>query len=154
MYRDGLLLGFALGFGNISSEGCGDICGSGLGFELHIGGMLNPRLGLMFDGWWTAHAIPNSDATTWHSVYTAALQYFLTDILWLKGGAGVGNIQITDSLGTASEESGFALMGALGVEVLQSNGFALDLQARLGRGFYGVDPDATSLGLLVGFNWY
>jgi Outer membrane protein beta-barrel domain len=156
MYRDGLVLGVSLGLGNISAANCGDICGVGGALEFHIGGMLNPRLALMGDFMFNAHSIPNSDGTLVHSVYTIALQYWVTDIIWLKGGLGGGNIQIQSQTSNLvyTDESGFAFMGAAGIEILQSSNFALDLQLRVGHGFYNVDGDATSTSFLIGVNWY
>src|SRR5262249_42977036 len=49
MYREGLVLGFALGGGVIATKDCPNVCGgAGMG-EFHIGAMMNPRLALMGD---------------------------------------------------------------------------------------------------------
>ncbi|HET6279945.1 MAG TPA: hypothetical protein VFH73_03235, partial [Polyangia bacterium] len=51
MYREGLLIGFGLGFGALTADACGDYCGGALALQFDIGAMLNPRMGIMFDGW-------------------------------------------------------------------------------------------------------
>jgi hypothetical protein len=53
-----------------------------------------------------------------------------------------------------NSESGFAIMGALGVEVVQSYNFALDLQGRFGHGFYSQGGDVNNFAFMVGVNWY
>jgi hypothetical protein len=85
-----------------------------------------------------------------------ALQYWPTNILWVKGGMGIGHIQVTNESGgfVEGDETGFGLMGALGVEVVQSYNFALDIQGRIAHGFYSQGGDATNYALMVGFNWY
>jgi hypothetical protein len=156
MYRDGLVLGLAGGFGGISASNCGDVCGAAGAFEFHIGGMLNPRTALMGDIWFNAHGIPNSDGTTVHTIYTVAAQYWATDKLWLKGGIGGGNMRITSSTANFdyTSESGLALMGAVGFEVLQVSSFALDLQFRVGHGFYSQGGDVNNFAFMIGANFY
>jgi hypothetical protein len=155
MYREGLIIGGAIGFGGNNASDCGDECGSAFAFELHIGGMITPQVALVGDFWFNDHPIPNSDASMLHSIYTFAIQYWPMDKLWLKGGIGGGNVDITsDSAGDLGSENGLALMGAGGVEVLQAGNFALDLQLRVGHGFYSQGGDVTSWALMIGTNWY
>jgi Outer membrane protein beta-barrel domain len=160
VYREGLIIGFGLGGGGITSPDqngvpCGDACGGAFAFEGHLGVMLNPRLGIMGDFWVNDHPISNSDSSTVQSIYTLALQYWVNDIFWLKGGLGGGHISVTSaSAGDLGSDSGFALMGAVGIELVQSPIFALDLHLRVGHGFYSPDPDATNWALMVGFTWF
>ena len=159
VYRSGLLLGLSLGAGGISAENCGFVCGGGFSGEFHVGGMITPRLALMGDFWGVFH--PWSDAagsaTTIHTISSFALQHWVSPIVWLKGGIGFGRMQLVDESGggyTYAEETGLAVMGAVGVEVLQLADFALDLQFRLGRGFYDIGGDGNSYAFMVGLNWY
>jgi hypothetical protein len=156
MYRSGLVLGVGVGFGLISAADCGDICGGVLSGEFHIGGMMNPRLAVMADFWGNVRNSSDLSTTVWNGIYTGALQYWATDILWLKGGAGLAHMQLTDNgSGFAfGDEWGFGLMGAAGLEVVQSSTFALDLQLRLGHGFFSQGGDVNNVALMVGFNWY
>jgi hypothetical protein len=158
-YRSGLLLGFGLGGGAISAELCGAACGGGFSGEFHIGGMMNPRLAVMGDVWGIFHPWDEAgfSATTAHTIWTFALQYWVNPIVWLKGGAGIGHMQLIDESSggvTFGEETGFAMQGAVGVEVAHAANFALDLQLRLGRGFYSGGGDVNNLAFMVGFNWY
>ena len=158
-YRGGLLLGFGLGGGSISADACGDVCGGGFSGEFHIGGMVNPRLALMGDFWGVFHPWDlggGYSATTAHSISSFALQYWVTPIVWLKGGIGIGRMQLIDESGggTFGDETGLALMGGAGVEVVQIANFALDLQVRLGHGFYSGGGDVNTFAFMVGLNWY
>jgi hypothetical protein len=156
VYRNGLVIGFGAGIGGISASDCGDVCGVVGSGEFHIGGMLNPRLALVADFWANLRNSASIDATVWNGIYTGALQYWLTDMFWLKGGMGLGHMQLTDNASSVAfgDEWGFALMGAGGVEVMQSPNFALDLQARLGHGFFSQGGDVNSFAFMVGLNWY
>jgi hypothetical protein len=157
MYRDGFLIGFAIGFGGTSASGCGDFCGGAFSGEFHVGAMLNPRLALMFDGWSNFHPIPNSDGTAINSIAAFAAQYWVSDIIWLKGGLGFGRTQVTsDSAGVIGDATGLGVLGAAGIELFQGGGFAFDLQIRLGTALHS-DADGgnmSNFGFLAGFNWY
>jgi hypothetical protein len=156
-YRNGLVLGGSIGFGGLIADQCGDLCGSGLSLEGHIGGMLNPQAALMFDVWTVIHPIPNTDGDTTSTLYTGALQFWLTPILWLKGGIGLGNTQISsNSVGTITDATAFAIMGGAGVELVQRGPFALDLQGRVGHTFFSNNDGGpiTQYAFMIGFNWY
>jgi hypothetical protein len=156
-YRSGLVLGAGIGFGGLTADQCGDLCGGGLSLEGHIGGMLNPRLAMLFDIWTVIHPIPGSDGDTTSTLYTGALQAWVSPIVWLKGGIGFGNTQISsNSVGTITDATALALMGAAGVELVQSGPFALDLQGRIGHTFFTQQDGGaiTQYAFMVGFNWY
>jgi hypothetical protein len=72
------------------------------------------------------------------------------------GGLGVGYIQTANDSANVvdTNESGFALTGAAGIELLQSYNFALDLQFRAGNGFYSVGGSAQNFAIMLGLNWY
>ena len=92
VYRSGLTLGGAIGPGVIvRSELLQSCCGgAGMG-ELHLGGMLNPRLALVGDVFAAVRYWDDAIAghgSTYSSFWTIALQYWVTNIIWLKGGLG------------------------------------------------------------------
>ena len=161
VYRSGLTFGGALGLGIIDGPNCTTVCGGGFMFEGHLGGMLNPRLALVGDGWVGARYFTDpalGNGSTYNSIWTIALQYWVTDIVWLKGGIGFANLTISDendpNVSIAFDnESGGAVMGAAGIEVVQSYNWALDLQIRAGHAFYD-GGDLNNLAFMVGFNWY
>jgi hypothetical protein len=155
-YRQGLVLGFGLGFGGLSAQDCGDVCGGGLSAEGHIGGMLNPQMALEFDAWTTVHPIPNSNVDTTSTLFTGALQFWVTPIIWLKGGIGLGYTHQDSPFANLTSATGAAIMGAGGVELIQRWNFALDLQARIGHTFYSQADggDVNTFAFMVGLNWY
>src|SRR5262249_27714128 len=123
MYREGLVLGLGLGAGALAAgEGCLDFCGGALALYGDIGAMINPRMGIVFDAWLNDHPVPNTDSSALNGIYSGALKLFLNDFFWLQG--GVGFARYSDPFG---DDSGFAIMGAGGIEILQANNFALDL---------------------------
>jgi hypothetical protein len=153
VYRDGLVIGAALGGGTIAASDC-PACGGGLAGEFHIGGMLNPRLAIEFDASTIWHPYGDSQTLT-NSFFLGALQYWATDQLWLKGGIGLAEITLSDNIDPSfgTSESAFGVMGAGGFEIVQTPSFALDLQLRIQHGTYS-GGGATNLALLVGLNWY
>jgi len=173
VYRSGVIYGFAAGLGAIgrsdyAGNACDDRCGAAGLLEFHVGGMIGPRTALMFEVWGADHPWSAPDGTSFeafNTFITGAAQFWLTDILWIKGGLGLAyyrdTINAYDYSGTPvsydlTEASGFGLFGAGGVEVLQSYNFALDIQLRAGSGFYSKSNgfNAQNYALMVGFNWY
>jgi hypothetical protein len=152
VYRQGLVFGLALGGGAISASDC-PACGGGIAGEVHLGGMINPRMAIMADVWGIAH--PYGDNTLSNTMLTGALQYWVADQLWLKGGIGVANISLSDPTGAdyGNSESALGLLAAGGFEALQSSTFALDVQLRVGYGAYS-SGGASNVAVLVGLNWY
>jgi hypothetical protein len=155
-YRTGLVVGVGVGVGALTADNCGGDCGGGLSLEGHIGGMIDPRLAIEFDAWAIFHRNPDVSSTTTSGIYTGALQMWLTPIVWIKGGIGVGNTRVSDRLGPLGEATNFAIMGAAGVELVHSGFFALDLQGRLGHTFFSnaEGGPVTDYAFMVGFNWY
>jgi hypothetical protein len=156
VYRSGLVLGGSLGVGEISSDNCGPYCGGTFFFEGHIGGMLNPRLALMADLWGAAHRWDDGygTGTTYQGLYTLAAQYWVADMFWLKGGVGFAQLNFGYDNMSNPDENGPGILAAAGFEVVQAYNFALDLQLRLGHGFYDTGPDVNQVAFMVGANWY
>jgi len=122
--------------------------------------MLNQRLALMFDGSGVAHQPEGTDLTIIHVVDTIAVQYWLSDQIWIKGGLGFGQLSIQDSAGNRAEsELGFGGLVAAGIELLQGRNFTLDVQIRGAAATYEDEFTGESITLsngsiLVGANWY
>lgn len=165
-HRQGLTLGVGFGIGDMSADSgpidCLD-CSydpGAAGFDFHIGGMLNPRLALLFELWISGKTLDaGGSATLFQSVAMVAGQYWVTPRLWLKGGLGAAHLSVTydDGYYAGDEpiDDGLAAMGALGYELVAGPRFALDVQLRLGTGSYDGIGDQIHTGLLgLGFNWY
>jgi len=163
--RQGLVIGFGIGGGELSCEDDVSIAGEGPcegvteagSLDFHVGGMLAPRLALIGEVWVMGHTEDN--LTVSQTITTAALQYWLLPRLWLKGGVGGAHarftydgpfINVTDRSQTVP-----AVMAAAGYEILATQNFALDLQLKGGTGFYeDNDTRAHNVAVTVGFNWY
>jgi hypothetical protein len=170
VFRAGIVWGFAVGLGDVNSGTCpnaGNACGGAFVLEGHLGGMISPRAALMFEGWGADHpySFGGNDHETINSFWTGAAQYWVTYNFWVKGGAGVAVLRETQDAGfdvygnpivAEQDHTGFALFGAAGIELLQSYNFALDIQGRIGNGFYNDNGpfSVQNYAVLIGFNWY
>ncbi len=151
LVRHGLIFGVGIGFGGIGATDCGN-CGLGLAGELHLGGMVTPRFGLMYDVSSVWRPIDAASDLT-QTIHTIAAQLWLTNRLWVKGGFGIGHITLRDDFNGDVTETAAAGLGAIGFEMAQSPWFALDLQFRLA--YAGYDSGGATNGMaLIGFNWY
>jgi hypothetical protein len=155
IHRSGLVIGFSLGAGTI---GCSDCTNSdslnGVAVDLHIGGMLSPNVALMFDGSAVVHSLEGGGTLT-HVVDTLAVQVWVNERLWLKGGLGIGQLSVSDneSSSMVRSDTRAAAMLALGVELLQGRSSALDLQLR-GAATSFSDATLTNGSILIGYSWY
>jgi hypothetical protein len=155
LYRDGWVLGIALGAGRAGAS-CGD-CDSygGLAAEFHIGAMLTPQFALEGDFSTVIRSVGYDQTLSFNNGYLAA-QFWAVPIFWIKGGIGLGFLSFDDNWTGYSIQShtGGSLMFALGVEVLQSSNFALDVQLRLAGTRFDSDNTVNSVAIMVGANWY
>lgn len=150
--RSGFIIGFSLGGGSMvpDCDGCESL--SGLALDFHLGGMLKPDLALMFDAYGVVHS--EEGVSLINSVDTVALQYWVAPQVWIKGGLGLGRLSVSEDGNTIGEsDSGLAVLLAGGVEVLQTQSFALDAQLRIGNVSYD-GLGLTNASLNLGFNWY
>lgn len=159
--RQGVHFGFGIGGGQMSCESTNDICDATLdeagGIDLHVGGMINPRLSLQGDVWVMFHT--EDRVTISHSITTFAAQYWLFPRLWVKGGVGFAIARaVYDGPLIMLEDETKAVPGIMlnaGYELIAGQSFALDVQLKFGTGFYDDDNiRAHNTALVVGFNWY
>ena len=68
IYRGGLVFGVGIGAGAITANDCTN-CGGGAGaLELHIGGMINPRLAILAEVWGLARPLDGGATLTFTGV--------------------------------------------------------------------------------------
>jgi uncharacterized membrane protein YtjA (UPF0391 family) len=157
-FRHGLTLGGGLGIGHISCDGedC-DGANGAAGLDLHIGSMLAPNLGLVLDVWAMSHDDQDYGTFT-HAIVTGALRFWLAKPLWIQGGIGVAQASYDYEDDVVDYESTSdtvpAVMGAIGLELLSSRSFALELALRAGTGFFENDVEVRNVSLGVGVSWY
>ncbi|MDQ3364112.1 MAG: hypothetical protein M3680_01595 [Myxococcota bacterium] len=162
-----LIFGFSLGLGTMSDSE-GEIGGnasvnystlSGMASG-HIGGFIGPRLALMAELQGNIVTLSSDGYDNVNLVQSAlmgAIQYWVTPQFWLKGGLGFANLSVDDTYDGSSSniDSGMAVMGALGFELLSSQRFSVDIQGRLLAGVYdGIDEQISAGTIGVGINWF
>src|SRR5580704_6422928 len=159
--RRGVIVGASIDGGDMgcetkSGEDCGGQKAAG-GFSGHLGGMLTPRLALMGEVW--AMGASQDNVTATQVIATAALRGWVTRRLWLQGGLGFARSKVTydagDGLMTSDESQTVpAFMAAIGVEIVRTHEFGLDLEARTGTGFYEGDARIYNGAVGVGASWF
>ena len=164
-----LALGVGLGFGGMDGENTSISCPTceydplSVGIDFHIGGMLSHRLALLFEIQGNAQTVEQhgfeGEKTLSQVALLGAAQFWLTPRIWLKGGLGVASLQNTysDAYGDQDEQidTGAAVLLGAGIELVQSQNFALDLQGRVLVGSYDLIDDSITAGTIgLGLNWY
>jgi hypothetical protein len=159
--RSGLVLGASIDGGNL---GCqtknGDDCGNGThaagGLSVHAGLMIGPRLAILGEAWAMAHTEDSLTAT--QAMATGNLRAWLAPRLWLQGGFGVARSKISydSSLFMASSTSATvpAVSAAIGLELVHSPAFGLDVELRGGSGLYRDDVRIYNAALGVGVTFF
>jgi hypothetical protein len=155
--RRGFVIGGALG-GGVIWAGCDDCdVRPSIGLDFHVGGMLSPRLALLFNASGATSYTQDFAPTRYVAslLYAGAAQYFLAQPLWIKGGVGIARVAQSDAplFVTFETETGFGFLLAGGVELLQRGTFALDAQVAVSPAFY-AGTSVTDVVALVGVNWY
>ena len=165
-HRRGLAIGFGFGVGGMEAESGPIEClncdyePAAFAYDFHVGGMINPRLAILFEIWGSGQQL-DADGTMllMQNLMMVAAQYWLTPQLWIKGGVGAAHLTVSYDDGyeadSESIDDGAGIMGAIGYEVVSGRKFAIDLQLRIGTGTYdGINDQITAGAFSVGFNWF
>ncbi len=170
--RSGFALGFGVGPGLFAGGGdYGELLGSGVFTTLRIGTSAGPRMLWLLQLDSVAYLAedevvdpPQEDRPTHtniHSTLTVAMQYYLREGIWCKGGAGVASIAERQAKEDVEEgesrsqtiSSGLGLMTSFGFDLYRRYSLALDVEAGLGLGIYS-DGVIGQLGVRMALNWY
>lgn len=155
--RDGLTIGVELGGGHLECDGvgCEGMTEAG-GLSVNVGAMITPNFAIMGDAWIMGHR--EDRLTLTHGIATIGPQLWLGPF-WVRAGVGVaraafnydaGIVEIGDKTETVP-----AAMVAVGLEVIATKDFALDVRLRGGSGFFhDGDTEVRNLSLGLGANWY
>jgi hypothetical protein len=161
-----LTFGVGIGLGGMSDNGSSITSCDNCNFnplageaDFHIGGVISPRFALMFEGQLNIQTIHsdfrNGDTTLSQGAAMFAAQAWLMPVLWIKGGLGFASLRTDDVFFTADLGSGFAIMGAVGLELMSARNFAFELQGRIIEGTYNSADDHVTSGTIgIGINWY
>jgi hypothetical protein len=159
--RRGIYGGVGLGVGQLSygCDGCDDLNWSAIGFHGHFGFRFNPQIGIFADGYGLGADISDEigfDAILVNAMWNFGAQYWITPPLWIKGGIGVARQQISTDEDTEDSDSASSILLAIGYEVLHSPNFSIDIDFRVGAGFYDEEfgGTVTNVGLQFSVNWH
>jgi len=125
--RKGLLLGASIGLGNSSPDQCEE-CKTGLAIEGRVGFVLRPRLALL--AWAGSTAASNnilSDRRGRHKGLIGALQYWPSDRIWLRAGAGVATVEREDPPRFSYSTNHAAGLAGIGLEINPRNKVVFEL---------------------------
>jgi len=149
--RHGLFGGGALYGGNISCDGdCGNSFREAGGASGHLGYMVSPRLGLLFDAWaMTSRDTDNVSLT--YVIGTVNARLWLAPWIWVQGGVGSGHAVVRVGIFEAQSDDVPVAELAGGVEIVRGPGWALDVTARVAQGSSTDDAgNNVSTGRAVG----
>jgi len=163
--RSGFALGFGVGPGLFAAAGdYGNLLGVGVATTLRIGTSAGPRSLwlLQFDS--VAYLAedevsdPGEEAETHtniHSMVTLNMQYYVRDVAWCKGGAGIASLAERQERGSETKNlsSGFGVLASCGFDAYRRYSLALDVESSLGMGIYS-DGVIWQFGLMMALNWY
>jgi hypothetical protein len=159
--RRGGTFGVAIGAGHLGCSVDGDDCdGDGAseaaGISVHGGATVGPALAVIGELWLMGHTEDN--VTTSQGILTADLRFWAAPGLWLQGGLGFARSAVRydgDLVDTESRSDTVpAVTAGLGLELISSATFGLDVQLKAGTGLYEDDMRIYNLSLGVGANWY
>ena len=149
------MIGGSLGLGGLRFHNDIPVATSGpaTGYSLRLGFGLAPRL-LLLVGLDGAVSVEN-DLVYDQSIYYVGAQAFVTRQLFVRGGAGIGNITGKDNFGDflIFGKTGLGLTGTVGIELLQGYNWSLELAGVVTAGFY-EDENWTSGTVNIGFNFF
>lgn len=152
--RQGLELALGLQGGKIFCESqngeCDDFTEAG-GGNVTASWFFGPKLGIALDLWAMSHR--NDGFVFTHYVNTVALRWRPVPILTLTGGIGEAHASLShENVNLAvNSDDGFAIMGAISLDVIRGRRWALAVEARAGNGFYG-DENMDDMADVVGRN--
>jgi hypothetical protein len=149
-FTGGLDLG--VGFTHVAPDGFESQTEVGLsGINVQLGGFVNPKTAINVRISGTSFTPDGSDTTLVSGILGVNVQYFVAPKIFVGGGAGIG--VLTSDNDNVDPESGLALNGRAGVELIEWTESALHLAFEVSPGFYD-DGNVTSIGLQVGWQHY
>jgi hypothetical protein len=146
----------ALNYTSIDGAAASD---AAVGYSARLGFGLTPRLLFLIEINGAAASVQDSvyvgnSVAYDQTIYDIGLQAFLTRKFFLRGGVGLGNIKQWDDLGTFTfGQTGFAMTGSAGLELLQGYNWSLEIAGQFIAGFYR-DQKWNSSAVNVGFNFF
>ncbi len=158
--RRGLTLGAGIGFGGLTATDGNKTWSfeGGLSYTFRVGLAVAPNLVLMWncEGTVTTFRDELDDSAQLNqTAHLAALQIFLLDRLWLKGGIGAAHLDYETSVVSFRGDWGLAGMVGIGFELIQGRNTSLDIEfsSTLAR-YSDLGETWNNTGLNFAINWY
>lgn len=154
VHRSGLTFGLGLGAGLIARSCDGCEVAAGPAVELHVGALLTPRLALLWEASGAGRSSFGGFRQDTNILIGGAVQHRLLDRLWIRGGLGLGILEIhKGAFGTTQEKQrGFGVTAATGFDAYQGRHVAVDIRVRLTSAFY--DQTVVTCAVTIGTSWY
>ena len=152
--RIGLTIGIGFGGGWIwPSNSLADDFG-GFATEFHIGGMINPKLAVLFNTQ-SIYRWVGYDTTVWLGSEIFALQYWVHDRVYIRAGGGFAFLTAADNWNGFVIDAGLggSVGAGIGVELVQQRFMTVDFQVRYTGNFF-EDINTQGVLMYVGVNWY
>jgi len=157
--REGLAIGFGLGPSMQIGFGIEEASGTGGSFNLRIGTSASDRLAWFVD--FFVAGSPREGDTGENKLnqsvnLTAGAQVFALEVLWLRAGLGLGQLELRSEDATGPEKTHYAGLGAIaggGIDFLRRGRFALSGDLTFVSGIYKDGFVTAAVGQL-GFTWY
>ncbi len=144
-------VGLGVGWLNISGNSDSETSDLGTSLFFAVGAWITPQLAIT--GRIAAVGLSEDDLSVTHAFFGPALQYWLTDQVWLGGGVGLTGFRVSDGFsGEQIDGFGFDLRAGYSLSVGGEN--TLNLSFELIPGFYsegGESARITGIGVLLGY---
>jgi hypothetical protein len=141
-------------------SGASDVSYDGLAFNLALGGLINPRLGIGVEIWGVS-SDQTDDIGQQYTIYQRnigpILRWWASPRWWLQGGAGTARAGSSAS-GASDSVPGVSVQFAGGWEALSAPTWAIDFAARLTLTGYhdtgGPSLSSSDFALTGSFAWF
>jgi hypothetical protein len=153
--RSGFTIGFAVGAGQLELGDAPIDMETATSLSLRLGYAVSPHVLIQLDGEAARASSLGSTVTLQMNFYGASVTTFVHDRIYLLAGAGVAHVLAVGSGGaddkrTSNEPA--VLLGA-GFELYQSDGFGLDLEAKVMAADI-EDETVSATSVMLGFQWW
>ena len=143
--------GGGLGFLNGTCDDCRSL--GGIALEFYVGYKFHRRVALLFDTWTTAHFLPadsDNPGVTGYVVGTAAVQAWITPIVFVRAGVGLGALAVSSRRSDVFDHGpGMSLV--VGGEIGHRKNSGIDLSARFSGGPSQYSDFSAPLFYTIGF---
>jgi hypothetical protein len=157
--REGLAIGVSLGTSVQVGVGIAEASGTGGAFGLRVGTSAHERLAWFVDLATAGLPARRDDEKlriNQTTALTAGAQLFVLESLWVRGGAGLGQLELRSEVsgsGKRVRHAGLGLLAGGGIDILRRGRFALSGDLTFVSGVF-AGGWVTAAVFSLGFTWY